>query len=230
MSGIAIQPLQSVKARLGEVVKRAAVLNTTFNVTKTYLAQKRDSLAKTQAGIEDTQKVEELLKALLDILVTRQVKVIEEVVTDGFRSIFFDQDLSFKTEISQKYGKISIDFFIEQKSRDGVIIRGAPLESFGGGPASIASLLLRVLALKKTKNYPLILLDESLAAVADVYIDNTASFLKTLSEEMDVPLLLITHKAAYVDHSSLAYSGEEVTDGFEGRHLKLTKVHDVRSN
>jgi len=227
MSGNPLQPFQSLKARLKEASRKSTILEASRSVALSDLESRKDELLKATLKVEDLQKVEEVLKALLDILVTRQVKVIEEIVTEGFRSIFFDQNLNFKAEISQKYGKISIDFYIEQLSSSGVLVRGAPLESFGGGPASIASLLLRVLTMRKTKNYPLLLLDESLAAVADIYIENTSKFLKTLSEETNIPLLLISHKNAYIDYSSRAYLGDEVTD-LDGRHIQLTKVQDAK--
>lgn len=173
----------------------------------------RENLTTVKAEIEHLSnevtvltKVEELFRALMDLLVVRQVKAIEEVVTDGFQTIFYDQDLHFESEVGPKYNKISIDFFIREGSlEDPIVIRGRPLESFGGGPASIASLILRILALFRLQRFPLLLLDETLAAVSDDYIEGTGQWLQAVSSKMGVPILLITHKASFVDHCNRAY-------------------------
>jgi ABC-type iron transport system FetAB ATPase subunit len=170
-------------------------------------------------------QVEELLRALMDALVLKQVRAIESMVTEGLQSIFHDQDLHFEAEVSPKYNKISIDFFIRRGAKDSPLaIRGKPLDSFGGGPTSVSSLLLRVLALMSLKRFPLLLLDETLAAVSEEYTDKTGQFLRTLATKLDVPLLMITHKPAYLDHATQAYRCAEVTNDDGTSYLQLKKA------
>lgn len=94
------------------------------------------------------------------------------------------------------------------------------MEAFGGGPASIISLILRVLAIRRLKKWPLLALDETLAAVSDDYVDQTGVFLRELSARTGIPILLVTHKPAFLDHAVNGYRGVEVVDGGV-RHLKL---------
>jgi ABC-type branched-subunit amino acid transport system ATPase component len=156
--------------------------------------------------IEVLTKVEELFRVLMDLLVVKQVRVIEEVITEGFQTILYDQNLHFESEISTKYNKISIDFLIrEGDASDPIVIRGKPTSNFGGGAVSIASVILRVLALFRLKKFPLLLLDESLAAVSDEYIDETSRWLRAMASKMGIPILLVTHKRSYTDHCDLAY-------------------------
>jgi len=181
-----------------------------------------ESLSETSVNLS---KVEELLKALMDSLVVKQVQSIESVITEGLQTIFHDQDLYFEAEVGPKYNKISIDFFIRQGGSDSSLaIRGKPLDSFGGGPSSVASLLLRVITLTKLKKAPLLLLDETLLAVSDEYIESTARFLKVLSSRMGIPILLITHKSAYLDHADTPYRGYEVVEPSGERHLSLKRL------
>jgi len=169
-------------------------------------------------------KVGELFRALMDRLVLDHVRSIESIVSEGLRSIFHDQDLTFGAEVGQRYNRIAIDFFIEQGT-DKLPIKGHPLESFGGGPASISSLVLRILALLRLKRWPVLLLDETLGAVSDEYIDQTGRFLKKLAETTGISILLVTHKQAFIDHATVAYQGSEVGE-FSERHLHL---HRLRS-
>lgn len=176
------------------------------------------------AKIEVLSKVNELFRALMDRLVLDHVKSIESIVTEGLHAIFYDQELGFETEVSQRYSRISIDFFIKQ-ARDRIEVRGHPLHSFGGGPASIASLILRILALMRLKRWPLLLLDETLAAVSDEYIDQTGQFLKRLAETTSIPILLVTHKQAFTEHANVAYLGSE--SGDSDSHLVLQRLRST---
>jgi len=176
--------------------------------------------------IDALSKVGELFRVLMDMLVLDHVKSIEGVVTEGLRSIFTDQDLSFEAEISQRYNKVAIDFNIKQEN-DVLPVRGHPLDSFGGGPASIASLILRILALIRLKRWPLLALDETLAAVSDDYIDQTGIFLRKLAEETGITILLVTHKPAFLDHATIAYRGVEVQETDGVRHLRLQRENRV---
>lgn len=167
-------------------------------------------------------KVGELFRALMDRLVLDHVRSIEQVISEGLRTIFVDQDLSFEAEVSQRYNKIAIDFVIRQDN-ERVPVRGHPLESFGGGPASVASLILRVIALLRLKRWPFLALDETLAAVSDDYIDQTGLFLRKLAETTGISILLVTHKQAFLDHALIAYRGTTVVAEDGSRHLRLQR-------
>jgi DNA repair ATPase RecN len=150
----------------------------------------------------------ELLRALLDKLVLDQVHAIESVVTEGLKSIFFDQDLAFEAEVGQSRGKVSIDLMI-RRDQGGIEIKGAPLDTFGGGISSMASLTLRLLALMRLKKFPLLILDETLAAVSAEYVDQAGQFLGKLSETTGIPILLVTHNQTFLDHAKTAYQAYE---------------------
>lgn len=202
--------------RRAQALNRQAVrIQTTRDQLQTDLAARRLEVQRLTSQIDRLIKAGELLRLLMDKLVLDQVKTIEGIVTEGLRAIFFDQDLSFETEVSQKYNRISIDFFLRQGDQ-AMAVRGPPLESFGGGPSSIASLILRLLALMRLKRAPILLLDETLAAVSDDYIDAAGQFLQKLATTTGIDLLLVTHKQAFLDHATMAYQGLALTSEDEG--------------
>jgi DNA repair exonuclease SbcCD ATPase subunit len=179
--------------------------------------------------IERLTKVGELLRVLMDKLVTDQVRTIEGIVTEGLRAIFFDQQLTFEAEISQKYNKVAIDFFFRQGSET-MAVRGHPLESFGGGPSSIASLVLRLLAILRLKRAPVLFLDETLGAInGDEYIDAAGQFLKKLAATTGIHILYVSQKQAFLDHADLAYQGHSVTEETNGSwSLGLRRMRGAR--
>lgn len=219
MQGDAIHAVE----RLDGWVKRVRSLQT----SATRLRAVRDQLAS-DLGVKEEEivqlthrqevltKVSELYRVLMDQMVMGQVRTIETIVSEGLKTIFFDQDLSFKAEVSSKYNKVSVEFFICEGDPEHGGVKGSPLDSFGGGPASVASLILRVLTLLRLKRKKLLLLDETLAAVSDDYIEPTAQFLQKLTETSGLTVLLVTHKTAFLEHSKVAYQGDlKESDGLK---------------
>lgn len=171
--------------------------------------------------IDKLTKVGELFRKLMDLLVHEQVQAVKSLISKGFQAIFYDLDLSFEADILSKHNRVWIDFFIRHGQPDDPLShRGKPLDSFGGGPSSVASLVLRIITLLKLKRYPLLVLDEALGAVSDEYTERTGMFLNKLADETGIDILLVTHKAAYLDHANQAYRSSEGVEG-SVRYLML---------
>lgn len=209
----AVDALSDWRRRVQNLNRTATRLQTTRDRIAVDLETRRSEVDTLSGRIDRLVLVGELLRALMDKLVLTQVKSIEGIVTEGLKTIFFDQGLKFEAEVSQKYNKVSIDFFFRQ-GENATAVRGHPLESFGGGPASIASLVLRLLSLLRLKRAPIIFLDETLGAVnGDEYIDAAGQFLHKLATSMGIDILYVSQKANFQDHADVAYqAGSEVHD------------------
>lgn len=188
------------------------------------LRDKEAEIGVLSARIERLTKVGELFRTLMDMLVVEQVRSVENIVTEGFKSIFHDQKLSFESDIGPKYNKISVDFHIREGDKDNPLsIRGRPLEAFGGGPCSVASLVLRVLTVMRLGRWPLFVLDEALGAVSEEYSEETAHFLRDLSEKMGIDIMLVTQtqKQSFCDQATWAYKCSQEVKEDGTRHLTL---------
>lgn len=224
MSSDAVLRLQALGGRVGSLGNKAARLTALRDHAQAKSVQLSAEVDSLGATVEKLLKVEELFRALLDVMVVQRMHVLEAVVTDGFQTIFSGQDLHFESDIGPKYGKISIDFKIRQGSEEGIIIRGSPTDSFGGGPASVASLILRVLTLLRLKRYPFLILDEVLQAVSDEFVEPTGRFLGELAKNMGLHILLITHKPAYLDHATQSYQCHEELLGQGQRAIRMKRL------
>jgi DNA repair exonuclease SbcCD ATPase subunit len=167
-------------------------------------------------------KVNELFRVLLDRLILDQINKITAIVTEGLQIIGW-RDLSFESEVSYKYNKVSVEFFFVRGDPDKGGVRAPPIGSFGGGPTSVASLLLRVLILLRLKRKPMLFLDETLAAVSAEYVDGTSEFLRRFAEKSGVDLLLVTHNPGFMEQAAVAYQGAEEATG-EVTRLTLRKI------
>lgn len=223
-----LHALSEVKFRLRSVTSLAHHVSARRDQVRENLSQVETEIENLSNRMEKLAKVGELFRVLLDLLVERQVRSVENVVTQGLQTVFHDQNLHFEAEVGTKYNKIAVDLFIRRdpsiESDTSLPIRDKPLSAFGGGPSSVASLTLRVLTILRLKLWPLLVLDEALAAVSDVYVEPTGIFLSALAQKMGIDILLVTHKSEFLDLAGCAYRCTEEMDDDGGHHMLLRKT------
>ncbi len=205
--------LKDLERRVRGVQTTRTRLTTLRDQIATDLAEKEREVLFLASEAEILAKVGELFKALLDQLIEKQVRVVEKIATEGLRTVFYDNVLSLEADVDPKYNKISVEFFLRKGLKENPTShRGKPLDSFGGGPSSFISLVLRILAVKKLKLWPVLILDESLGAVSDDYIDLTGQFIRAFAEKLGFDIILVTHKPSFTDHAHVAYRCSEETE------------------
>ncbi len=205
----------TVAQRVKALALRASHVETLRDKAREDLEARCKEIDQLSNRIDVLVKVGELFRALMDKLVLSHVRSVEAVITEGFKAIFFDQTLTFEAEIATRYNRICVDFYIKQERSGGKhVVRGRPLENFGGGPSTIASLVLRMLVLMKLKRKTVLFLDETLSAISPEYIDQTGLFLRKLSASTGTPILLVTQQRDFVEKATVAYmASEHVEDG-----------------
>ena len=155
----------------------------------------------------------EIFKSWLESSIESNINSISDLATEGLRNILNDQEMVFRIKQEHRNNKLWMKFMIES---DGV--EGDPLTSYGGGAAMICSLVLRISMMKRLGLCDLLLLDETMVAVSNAYVGNTAEFMRTLAEKAGIHILMVTHNQEFVDNSHVAYEGSK-TD-----HLKLRRI------
>ena len=121
------------------------------------------------------------------------------------QAIFDDLDLSVRSEIDIQRGKVAVDLITVQKQADGTITEGASTDVYGGSVATVQSVLLRIVVLNRRGLRPLLLLDESLAAVSEHYVPRVGQFLSVLSKRMGLDVLAVSHNPSLVEAANNAY-------------------------
>jgi DNA repair exonuclease SbcCD ATPase subunit len=159
------------------------------------------------------QKCSEIFKSWLEDSMKRNVDSMAELATTGLRHIIHDQNLKFDIKQESKYNRLAMKFVLEN---DGV--EGDPIQSYGGGAAVIISFILRVAVMSRMKMANLLILDESLLAISQSYVPAAAAFIRQLSEETGINILLVTHNPEFLNHAHIAYEGHK--DG----SLKIRKL------
>lgn len=208
-----IPDLTSVRAAANKVVGLREALDRQIEET-----------AKKIKGLENEDELLELvanlIRRLIDTEVTDGVRAVERLQTEGLQEIFHDQGLSVRSVVEESRGKISVSLLTQRPLQDGSMVEGSAENSFGGSVLTMQSVLMRITVIFRRNLRPLLLLDETLAAVASQYVDRAARFLSALSKSLGLDILLVSHDEALVGASDRAYKIGYVGD--QARFQELT--------
>jgi hypothetical protein len=156
--------------------------------------------------------VASLIKRLIDAEVTDGVKAVERLQTEGLAEIFHDQNMAVRADVVESRGKISVTLLTQRTLESGALVEGEADQSFGGSILTMQSILMRITVIFRRGLRPLLLLDETLAAVAQKYVDRAARFLSSLCKSLGIDILLISHDEALVSAADRSYQVTYVKD------------------
>ena len=159
------------------------------------LEKSRDDLHNSLLCLEES-------KALVQNLVKNIQEKIGEYVSHVVSlalDIVFPKTYQFKVKFLQRKNKIECDF---------ILIRGneeiSPLDS-GGGVVDIVSFALRTIFWSLSKYRPVLILDEPFRNVSTDLQFNCGEMLKTLSNELGLQILLISHSPDIINQADRVF-------------------------
>tara|TARA_B000000609_G_C24055819_1_gene283845 strand:- start:110 stop:727 length:618 start_codon:yes stop_codon:yes gene_type:complete len=186
--------------------------------------QKRVSDLDTEiAFLECDLDVKQQAQGVLDLLAEKEVeegvKTYISLLDEGLKAIFPEQDISQEAEITKVRGKVAVRLKTVVKGKDGLVVEGEGLDTFGGAVSTVQSLLLRVALLLKRELRPILVLDETFPAVDENRVELLVGFLKALCKKTDMDILCISHNASIADNADLSYRVKATKQG-----AKFTKI------
>jgi DNA repair exonuclease SbcCD ATPase subunit len=147
------------------------------------------ALIEAKEVLERTRDAQEILQLLAQAVQQKAHEKISEVVSSCLEAVF-DDPYRFKIEFDRKRGRT------EARLR---FVRGDldvdPLTASGGGMVDVAAFALRIscLMLHRPKLRRFVVLDEPFKFVSAQYRENVRSMLESLSTDLGVQIVMVTH-------------------------------------
>jgi len=210
---------ENIDEKLLNIEKSVDRLVAMRDFTKTEMERFFEESSKATYLSELHQKCVEIFKLWLEDALKRNVDSMANLATVGLRNIISDQKLTFRVIQEMKYNRLSMKFVLDEELENGKIITGDPLNSYGGGAAVVVSFILRLVVMTKMNMAKLLLLDESMVALANAYVPSCAAFMRELAEETGVNILMVTHNPEFISHAHISYEGYK-----DGDSLRLRKT------
>ena len=180
------------------------------------IEKKFNSLLEKRKLIEERLKELEKVKSDLNdkllcleeskVLVQNLVKNIQEKIGEYIShvvslalDIVFPKVYQFKVKFLQRKNKIECDFILVRENEE-----ISPLDS-GGGVVDIVSFALRTIFWSLSKYRPVLILDEPFRNVSTDLQFNCGEMLKTLSSELGLQILLISHSPDIISQADRVF-------------------------
>lgn len=147
------------------------------------------SLKETQEELQHITTANEIVQKIAQMIQEQAHQKIAEVVSNCLSAVF-DEPYIFKILFERKRNRTEAKLVFE---RNGMEID--PMTASGGGVIDVASFALRIscLMLNKPPLRKVLIMDEPFKYVSEEYRDRVRILLETLSEEMGIQFIMVTH-------------------------------------
>lgn len=193
------EKLQFVADRLRAVEVKRSHAERDMNESMAELRSNIERQSSLQSELEVMVMASKFLQDLVERVSVSNIRKLESLVNNALEAIFTDQDFRFEIESAIRRNATTYTWSLY---KDGV---KGNINSFGGGAFAVISLMLKVISQIISKRYPLLVLDESLSFVSAEYLPQLSNFLKELSKQFNITIVLVTHQPAFADSADNVY-------------------------
>lgn len=184
-------------------------------------ARKEMRTSQLTEKINECTKITSINKILSDTLFLLEqcniaardfVKVeVEQLVTQGLRSIFENNTIQFNIDFVTKRNQIEAEFTLSRE-KDKVKIQGDILTTYGGGVVDVISISLRIIIMQLMKIKGPLILDEPGKNISAQFISAFGKFLTEVSNTFDRQIIMITHNGKLVEFANNIIEVHQIKD------------------
>jgi len=196
--------------------------NTRLDVTRNFRDKVSQQFQEAKQDLEDRQNVQNVLRMIAEKQSQESEEITEKVVTLGLKDAFFDEELALEVNHYISHGKPAIKPLLHDKKRG---VKGDPMKAFGGGPASLIGVLLRVLSIIRQPGLArVIILDEPLIQVSSKYKERAAGIVRRICDPVEkgglgFSILVVSHDDVFKRNANHSY----IATTSDGKSLFLTE-------
>lgn len=204
---MSLQKVEAVRQRL-ELLREAVVREEGRREERLREVQELSARVKALSDEEEILRQAELaITELAQKVLGSSTKNIDTLISGGLKAVFQDQSLEFKTVIDRYRGKTAMRPILMQNGHEAPI-----MEAYGGGVLVVVGVLLRVALIMALNLRKVLVLDETLSHVSEVYIPGVSALLRKLCKELGFEILLVTHADLFAEGADRHYHGKEGPD------------------
>lgn len=176
-----------------------AVVGSAIKQSESKISQLTINMKNAEEEVVILEKVNQFFQKVIEFKTETTRNFIKEVINDGLHYVFGEK---IQIDITSAIKNNKITYSIAIINSDGEL---GTKESYGGGVLAVISFLLKLTIHYLDKQYPLIVLDESLTFVSENYQERLSLFIKEISEKFGYDVLLISHQPKLNTHANKIY-------------------------
>lgn len=179
-----------------------------YNSIKTSLENNQSSIRTLNNQIQDYILNRDLLensKPYIDDLIDKfsetALKRLEDLLSLGLARIFQDRDYSVEIRVSEKRSAKCAELYLIDDGH-AFLMRDSCV---AGGILVVVGFLIQVFYVANLDLAKILFLDEALSNISTQYLPNFFSFVKELSVQIGLTVVLITHDTRFLEYADRIY-------------------------
>lgn len=179
-----------------------------YNSIKTSLENNQASIRTLNNQIQDYISNRDLLensKPYIDDLIDKfsetALKRLEDLLSLGLARIFQDRDYSVEIRVSEKRSAKCAELYLIDDGH-AFLMRDSCV---AGGILVVVGFLIQVFYVANLDLAKILFLDEALSNISTQYLPNFFSFVKELSIQIGLTVVLITHDTRFLEYADRIY-------------------------
>ena len=179
-----------------------------YNSIKTSLENNQASIGNLNSQIQDYISNRDLLensKPYIDDLIDKfsetALKRLEDLLSLGLARIFQDRDYSVEIRVSEKRSAKCAELYLIDDGH-AFLMRDSCV---AGGILVVVGFLIQVFYVANLDLAKILFLDEALSNISTQYLPNFFSFVKELSVQIGLTVVLITHDTRFLEYADRIY-------------------------
>lgn len=177
------------------------------------LQSKLDHSVETRDKLQDDVYLDvganEAISILIEKVNERALGELVGLVNRAIGYIFDDRNFTFFHLIGQSRGRI-LNFYLKEIEPNGSEIVADIRDAMGDGIRTVVGLMILIFYIKLTKSKRIIVLDEAVTSINEIYLENFFAFIRGVAKEGQFTFLIISHDPRfeqYVDHVYIMRKG-----------------------
>lgn len=170
--------------------KRIQRIQADYQHQSRLVKEESGKLVTAQQSLEDAEQARKIVQTVAESVQEKAHRQIAGVVSRCLQTVFGEEAYEFRIEFVQKRGRTEarLCFVRDGKELD-------PLSAAGGGTVDVAAFALRIacLMLSRPKRRRLLVADEPFRFVSAGYRETINEMLTSLSKELNLQIILVTH-------------------------------------
>ena len=160
-----------------------------FGITRDRCRREAAELRRVDARMEDLREAQDITQHVAQQIQQQAHNQIAGAVSRCLEAVF-DEPYVFRIHFERKRDRTEVRLVFE---RDGLEV--SPMTASGGGVVDVAAFALHLSCLVLAKPQPrnVLILDEPFKYVSAEYLPRVRVLLETLSEEMGIQIIMVTH-------------------------------------
>lgn len=178
-----------------------------LNKSKDEMEDKKEELDNLEESKDIQSEAVEVLKELVDEMSKEHIEQVEDMLTYGLQTIFYDKNYTVKIKIEEKNNYKSADMFLIKKEGDKIIKTNFD-DGLGGGVRVVTGFMLQVFYIQYFDLNRIIFLDEAFSELSEKYVEGLIEFIRKISDNKGFKIVLISHNNRVIPYADKVYRVE----------------------